>query len=160
MSLGVYLVSKTELWISSYWIFMQIETIVFTSKNTIFNRSWFANSEIVIRFVVLKRVREWSLILILSPSWLCTQNETNFNYQFHKMPRKMWFFLQMTSNIGKLYTVGKYFCSTSINSRSLTQNTAPFGSDPLAKFVLFAWKCVSLIQHFRRERRVPFWRRG
>ena len=61
---------------------MQNETIGLTSKNAIFNKNSFSNSEIVIGFVAFKWVQKWSWILILSPDWLYTQNETNFNCQF------------------------------------------------------------------------------
>ena len=58
--------------------FTQIEIIVLTLKNTIFNISSFVNSETTIGFMALKQVREWSQILILSPGWPCTQNEVKF----------------------------------------------------------------------------------
>ena len=73
---------KKETWMSKYWNFIQIETIIPTSKNMIFNESLFANFETTIRFVVSKRVRDWSPFLILSSDWPCTQNEANFNWQF------------------------------------------------------------------------------
>ena len=46
----------------------------------------------------------------------------------------------------KLYTVGKNFISMSMNSRSLQHNNAPFGSDPLVKFAIFAQKSTLRIQ--------------
>ena len=55
-------------------------------------------------------------------------------------------FLQTTSNINILYTIGKKKNSTSMNSRSLSQNKAPFGSDPLAKFAIFARKNAPTIR--------------
>ena len=89
----------------------QTETIMFTSKNAIFTESSFANSETTIGFMTLKQVWEWSQILILSPGWPCTQNEINFNCQFHSLSQKNVIFLQITSNISKLYTVEMYFLS-------------------------------------------------
>ena len=78
---------------SKYWNLTQIETIVLTSKNMIFNGSLFSNSETVIRFVASKQVQEWSWISILSPNWHCKQNEANFNWQFfYSSSWKMWFF--------------------------------------------------------------------
>ena len=47
-----------------------------------------------------------------------------------------------------------------MNLISLPQNKALFDSDPLAKFVVFAWKSVLTIRALCRERRVPFWRGG
>ena len=40
----------------------------------------------------------------------------------------------------------KSFFTTSIDSRSLPQNRAPFGSNQLSKFCYFAWKYASLIR--------------
>ena len=46
----------------------------------------------------------------------------------------------------------------SMNSRSLHENKASFGSDPLAKFTVFVQKCVQRSKHFRHEWRVSSWR--
>ena len=78
---------------------MQIETIVLTSKNVIFRGRLFADFETIIGFLAFQ-------ILIPSLSWPCTQNEANFNYQFTVCLEKC-DFLQMTSNISKLYTRGR-----------------------------------------------------
>ena len=72
MSLEVCSISKTAPRILSYWNFTQIETIGFTLKNAIFNGNSFAKFETSIRFVVSKRVWEWSQILIPNPDWPCT----------------------------------------------------------------------------------------
>ena len=49
--------------------------------------------EIVIGFVTSKQVHKWSMIMISSLSWLCTQNEANFNWQFsHFVSKNVTFF--------------------------------------------------------------------
>ena len=88
--------------------FTLIKTILLTLKNMIFKGNLFTKPETAIRFLASKRVHEWSWILIPSLSLLCTQNEAKFNCQFTDCLEKCEF-LQMTSNIGKLYTVGKHF---------------------------------------------------
>ena len=104
MSSEVYSVSKIKPQILSYWNSMQIEIIVLTSKNTIFNGSLFFNSETVIEFVALKRVQRWSQILISSPDWPCMQNEAKLNWYFLQFVSKDMIFLQTIPNISKLYT--------------------------------------------------------
>ena len=47
-----------------------------------------------------------------------------------------------------------------MNSRSLPQNKAPFDSDPLAKFLFLHENMCRRSEHFRLERRVPFWWEG
>ena len=42
----------------------------------------------------------------------------------------------------------KAFFATIKNSRSVSQNNAPFGSNQLSKFCHFSWKCVLSIQVF------------
>ena len=58
---------------------MQNGLKVLSSKNVFFKRSSFGNFETIIGFMASKKVFEWSQILILSPSWPYTQNETSFN---------------------------------------------------------------------------------
>ena len=58
--------------------FMQIEAIMLTANNVIFNGSLFTKCEIAIRFLALQQVWEWSRILILSPGWPYKQNEAKF----------------------------------------------------------------------------------
>ena len=160
MSLGVRLVCKTEPWISSYWNFTQNETIRLILKNTIFNRSSFAEYKAVIGFVASKWVWEWSQILILSPGWPSIQNKAKFltvNFTNYLEKRD---FLQTILNIGILYTVGNNFSPRVwIWDRYLKIRLR------LAKII---WQSLSLLHrnvcrrsgHFRREWRIPLWRRG
>ena len=50
--------------------------------------STFTNSETAIGFVALKWVREWSQILIPSPSWPYKQNEATLNWYFSQFVSK------------------------------------------------------------------------
>ena len=119
--------------------------IMLTLKNVIFNRSSFANSDATIGFVTSKQVRKWSRILISSPCCSYTQKETNFLLSIHNLSRKKCDFLQMTSNIGILHTVGKYFLIRIWIWDHYLKNKVLFGLDPLAKYVVFARKCMPMI---------------
>ena len=68
----------------------------------------------------------------------------SFNCQFIDWLEKH-DFLQMTSNMSMYIPLKSIFFSTSMNSRSLPQNKTLFGSDPLAKFVVFVQKYVPTI---------------
>ena len=124
---GVCLVSKTEPRILSYWNFMQIEIIVLTSKNTIFNWNSFANSEIAIEFVMSKQVQIWIWILILSPSLPCTHNKATLIDIFHSLSWKKYLFANYFKHTRIIYR-SKAF-SSNMNSRLLPQNKALFGSN-------------------------------
>ena len=158
MSPWVCSVSKTELWIPSYWKCKQIEIIRLTSKNINFNESSFVKSETSIGFVVSKRVWEWSRISFLSPVWSYTQNKAKFlTINSQTVSKNVTFF---TKDFKHRYIIyhWKVFFSMSMESRSLLQNKAPVGSDQLSKFRYFAEKSVSTIWHFHHEQRVPLWR--
>ena len=145
MSSEVCLVFKKEPWTSSCWNFMQIKTIILTSKNMIFHRNLFASSETFIGFVASKWVRKWSRILIPSLSWSYTQNEVKFNCQFHRLSLKMWLFANDFKHRQIIYG-WKVFFITSMNLESLSQNKVSFGSDPHVKFVIFAQKYVPTVR--------------
>ena len=82
---------------------------MFTSKNAIFNRNLFANSKISIGFMTLKDLRVVSdsdfQVLVGSTRKIRQTLTANFTDYLEKH-----YFLQMISNIGKLYIVGTIFC--------------------------------------------------
>ena len=151
-------VSKTEPRISSYLNFTQIEIIVLTSKNVIFNGSLFANSENSIGLVASKWVKEWSWILIQSLGWPCTQNKTNFNCNFTDYLKKRDFFVHDFKHRQIIYR-WKAFFITSMNL-SVPQNKAPFGLDLLAKFFIFSQKYMSTIRAFSSGTEDTIWQGG
>ena len=79
-------------------------------KNVIFNKSSFSNSKIAIEFVALKRVHNRSQILIQVSVGLTHKMRQTLTVDFTYYLKK-YDFLQMTSNIDKLYTVGNNFLS-------------------------------------------------
>ena len=82
------------------------------------------------------------------------KNEVKFNSLF----RKMWFFLQTTLNIGKLYTVEKNFSSWVWIQGLLPQNKDLFSSEQLAKFTVLHKNVCRRTGHFRQEQRATSWR--
>ena len=68
----------------------------------------------------------------------------SFNCQFTNCLEKYNFFANDFKHRHIIY-YWKVFFTTSMNSTSLPQNEAPFGSDSLAKFVAFARKSTSTI---------------
>ena len=120
-----------------------------TSKNVIFNERSFANYEIAIEFVALKRVQEWSRILYLSLNWPYMQNETILTHIFHNFFQKMLLFVNDFKNRRIIYC-WKAFFTTNMNSRSFPKNKALFGSNQLIKFP-FVGKCVPIIRSLLSE---------
>ena len=132
--------------------------IELTLRNMISNRSSFAKSEIVIGFLMSKRVRGWSQFLILSISWPCTQNEIRWNWQFTDCLEKLDFF-QKNPNIGILYTVGNHFLSwLTIQDRYLKIRLR-LAQTNYQSFVNLYRNTCRQSRHFRLEWRVPL-RRG
>ena len=144
MILGVFSVSKTEPWISSYWSFTQTEMIELTSKNVILNRNLFANSKTVIGFMTSKWVWRWSR-LIPSPCWSCMQNKAKIKLAIYRLSWIMWLF-ENNSKYRHIIYCWKSFFATSMDSRSFPQNKAPFGWNQLSKFCHFAQKSVLTIR--------------
>ena len=94
MSLGMCSVSKTESQKHKHQNGTQNNATGLTSKEELFNRSSFSNSETANGLVMSKQVRRWSQILIWSP----IDNFTLKSVIFETSP-----------NIGKLYVISKYF---------------------------------------------------
>ena len=78
---------------------------------------------------------------------------------FTVCPEKMWLFANDFKHKQIIY-FWKSFFVTSMNSGSLPQNKALFGSDPLTKFLFLYENTYQWFGHFRREWKVSFWRRG
>ena len=72
----------------------------------------------------------------------------------------MTFWKKKTSNIGKLYVIGKHFFIASMNSESSPQNKVLFGSDQLTKFLFLHKNVCQRSRHVDLEWRVSFWRGG
>ena len=69
----------------------------------------------------------------------------------------MWLFTNDTKHKQIIYR-WKVFFITSLNSRSLPQNKALFGSDLLVKFMILHKNAYQWSGHFLRKRKVPSWR--
>ena len=151
------LVSKIEPWISSYWNFTQVETIVLISKNVIFNGNSFAIFETAIKFLASKRIREWSQILISSPGWPCMQNNVTFNYQFYRLSQKTWLFTNDFKHRKIIYH-WKVFLVTTMNSILLPQNTASFAQINSQSLSFLYENVCRWSAHFCPEQRIPSWR--
>ena len=76
---------------------------------------------------------------------------------FKNYLEKYYFFANDSKHRHIIYS-WKSFFTTSMNSRSLPQNETLFDSDPLAKFVAFAWKSVLTIQALSSWMEEPYWR--
>ena len=75
-----------------------------TSRNELFNRSTFDNSETTNELITSKHVEKWSQILIWSLGWPCTKNETTL---IGNLALKSVIF-RMSPNIGQLYVILKH----------------------------------------------------
>ena len=128
-----------------------------TSRNVIFNRSSFRDFETTIGFLASKRVQKWSQILISSPGWPCTQNETRLNWQFTNCLEKC-DFLQTNPNIGILYTHGNHFSPRlTIRDRCLKIRVRLARINRQSFANLYRNVCQQS-GHFRREWRAPLQR--
>ena len=107
--------------------------------------------------MALKRIREWSQILISSLSWSCTHNESK--WQFSRFVSKKCDFFDNGIKHWQIICHWKVFFTTSMNSRSLPQNKALFGLNQIAKFRLHVNTC-QWSGHFRQKQRVASWKRG
>ena len=145
---------------SSYYDVTQIDTIVLTSKNTIFQ----------LKLVCKIWCCHWICWIETSPKMVSNLDSKSLLFLHAKWGKVLtinfidylekYDFLQTTSNIGKLYTIGKHFSLwVWIQHRYL-------------KIRLYLaqinWKNLSFLcenecrrsRHFRQEWRVPFWWRG
>ena len=104
--------------------FHAIETIGLTSKNTIFSGSSFTKFETGLK-TSPKMVSDSDSESRLA---LHAKLDKAFNCQFHKLSRKIWLFKNNFKHRHIIYC-WKAFCATSMNSRSLLQNKAPFDSN-------------------------------
>ena len=94
--------------------------------------------------------------MILSPNWPCTQNKATLTGNFHSLSRKC-YFLQTTSNIAKLYTVGNHFLSWVWIWDRYVKIRLSLIRINLDSLCLHRNTCQQS-GHFRRKMRTPLWR--
>ena len=100
-----------------------------------------------------KQVRYWSQILISSSDWSWMQNKINFNWQFNLEKYNFW----NVTELRQIICHCELFFVTSMDSGSIPQNKALFGSDLNAKPRLHENVCW-LSGHFYQKLRVLGWK--
>ena len=133
-----------------YWNIMQIEIIVFISKNRFSMESCLSILRLSLdswcRNMFKSGLKFWFRVSI----GLTRKTRQTLIGNFHSWSKKMWIFCKRHQTWVNYILLESIFFIMSTNSRSLPQNKAPFGWDSLAN-LLIVWKYVPTIQAFSLE---------